>query len=339
MAEFVHNNKNFLRDKKKIWNLLFIVAVALSIVVWLITTFYRAYKPKAQVLQGQISAREYTVGSKLAGRIDTIFVHKGDTVKKGDVIFTIKSPELEAKLAQAEAGYEAAKALNQEAHNGSRNENIESAKDIWQAAKAQTQLAYKTYQRIQELYKDGVMSLQRRDEAYAAYQSAKNNENASYQQYRLALSGARDETKEATTQKEKAALGQVQEVQAYTEDIKALAPANGEVSNILIHSGELAPSGFPVVMLVDLEDSWLRLSVSENYLSRFQKGSEFVGFIPALQKEVRFRVTYISVMGDFATWKATASTQNYDAKSFEIEAYPVEKVSGLRIGMSVLITL
>ncbi len=329
--------RQLLNDKKKFASIVFIVILIVLISIWLAGTFYRAYLPKKQMFQGQISAREYSVSSKLAGRIDQIFVHKGDNVKKGDVIFLIKSPELEAKLVQAQAGYEAAKALNKEANSGSRDETIMSAKDVWQSARAQTQLAHKTYKRIQQLYDDGVMSLQRRDEAFAAYQSAKYNESTAYQQYKLALSGTRDEAKRATLEKEKAALGQVQEVEAYAKDIEAVAPADGEVSNILVHSGELAPSGFPVVMLVDLNDSWLRLSVDENHLSKFQKDAEFYGFIPAINKKVKFKVTYVSVMGDFATWKATASTQNYDMKTFEIEARPVDKVSGLRVGMSVLV--
>lgn len=329
--------QEILKDKKKLASIVFIVVAFVLIIIWLVGTFYRAYLPKKQIFQGQISTKEYSVSSKLAGRIDEILVHKGDVVKKGDVVFTIKSPELEAKLTQAQAGYEAAKALNEEVHSGTRNETIESAKDVWQAASAQAKLAEKTYKRIQQLYNEGVMSLQRRDEAFAAYQSAKYNESTTYQQYKLALSGTRDEAKKAALEKEKAALGQVQEVEAYVKDIEAFAPADGEVSNILVHSGELAPSGFPVVMLLDLNDSWLRLSVDENHLQRFQKGNTFKGFIPALNKEVEFRVTYIAAMGDFATWKATASTQNYDMKTFEIEARPTQKVEGLRVGMSVLV--
>ncbi|WP_407918841.1 HlyD family secretion protein [Helicobacter didelphidarum] len=326
-----------MQDKRKTISFVFIGILAILIITWLVITFYRAYLPKKQMFQGQISAREYSVGSKLAGRIDKIFVHKGDIVKKGDVIFSIASPELDAKLAQAQAGYEAAKALNAEANHGTRDETIESAKDVWQAASSQAKLAQKTYSRIQQLYNDGVVSLQRRDEAFTAYESAKYNENTAYQQYKLALSGTRDETKRAALEKERAALGQLQEVEAYLKDVEALAPADGEVSNILVHSGELAPSGFPVVMLVDLEDSWLRLSVDEKHLPQFAKNAEFNGYIPALDKTIKFRVSHVAVMGDFATWKATASTQNYDMKTFEIEARPIEKTKGLRIGMSVLV--
>ncbi|PAF54331.1 hypothetical protein BKH42_01675 [Helicobacter sp. 13S00482-2] len=309
------------------------------IVIWLCVTFYKAYSPKPQILQGQISAKEYSVSSKLAGRIDEVFVKKGEKVKKGDLIYTIKSPELHAKLTQAQAGYEAAKALSNETHKGSREETIISAKDIWQSAKAMASLAEKTYKRIQSLYDNGVVSLQKRDEAYTAYESAKYNENTAYQQYKIALDGASSEIKKAAFEKERVAKGQVSEVQAYIKDIQAYAPVDGEVSNILLHSGELSPSGFPVALIVNMKQAWLKIAVPEKYLKKFEVGQNFEAYIPALDKKATFKVDYVSVMGEFATWKATSATKGYDMKSFEIEAKPIEQIEGLRVGMSVLVRL
>lgn len=325
------------KNNKKKPELLFFGALMLCIIVWLGLTFYRAYQPKPEFIQGQIQAREYSVSSKLAGRVEGIRVKKGDMVKKGDLIYQIHSPEVEAKLTQAQAGYEAAKALSEEANKGSRQEAIIAAKDVWSSAKAMADLSEKTYKRIKELYESGVVSLQRKDEAFAAFESAKHNEDAAYQQYKIALEGMRDETKRAVFEKENAAKGQVSEVQAYIKDINAYAPISGEVSNVLLHDGELSPSGFPVVLLIDLEDSWLKISISEQHLMKFQKDAVFEGYIPALQKKVKFKVHYVSVMGDFATWKATASNRGYDMKSYEIEAKPLEKIEGFRVGMSVLV--
>ena len=322
---------------KKSFEVFFIVLLLLGIALWLGVTFYRAYEPKPQILQGQMQAREYSVSSRLAGRIQGMRVKKGDFVRKGDLIYQIHSPEVEAKLTQAQAGYEAARALREEADKGSRKEAIISAKDVWSSAKAMADLAQKTYERIEELYKNGVVSLQRKDEAFAAYQSARYNENAAYQQYKIALEGLRDEAKRAASEKENAAKGQVNEVEAYIKDINAYAPITGEVSNVLLHDGELSPSGFPVVLLVDLEDAWLKLSVSEQYLSRFQKGTVFEGYIPALKQSVKFKVEYVAVMGDFATWKASTSARGYDMKSYEIEARPLSPIKGFRVGMSVLV--
>lgn len=326
-------------EMKKRVELFLIGGIGVIILLWLCITFYKAYSPKPQILQGQIVAREYSVSSKLAGRIDEILVKKGDKVKKGDLIYTIKSPELHAKLTQAQAGYEAAKALSTQTHKGTREETIISAKDIWQSAKAMADLAEKTYNRIQSLYDNGVLSLQKRDEAYTAYQSAKYNENTAYQQYKIALDGATTEIKKAAFEKERAAKGQVSEVQAYIKDIQAYAPVDGEISNVLLHSGELSPSGFPVALIVDMDQAYLKVGVPENYLKDFTVGKTFQAYVPALDKNITFRVDYVSVMGEFATWKATSATKGYDMKSFEVEARPTEKIDGLRLGMSVLVSL
>ncbi|TLD80963.1 HlyD family secretion protein [Helicobacter sp. MIT 05-5293] len=314
-----------------------LVFIALAFLLWLAVSFVRAYQPKDEKIYAQVEAREYAISSKVAGRIENIFVKKGDSIKKGDLIYSIDSPELQAKLEQAKAGYEAAKALSTEANQGARVETIQSAKDLWQGAKAMANLAKSTYDRIESLYKDGVISQQRRDEAYANYTTAKHNENVAYQQYKIALDGATNETKAAARAKEDAAAGQVNEVESYAKDTQAIAPANGEISNVLLHEGELAPSGFPVAMMIDMKDAWIRFSVPENRLKDFPKGQHFKAFIPALNTEAEFEITYVAAMGDFATWRATSANKGYDVKTFEVEAYPTTEIQGLRVGMSVLL--
>lgn len=327
------------KPSRPLFESLFIIILLALLLFWLGSAFYRAYKPKPQILQGQIAAREYSVSSKLPGRIENLHVKKGDMIKKGQLIYQIQSPELDAKYTQAKAGYEIAKAMNEETHAGSRKESITSTEDVWRSAQAMSDLAHKTYERIEELYKSGVVSLQRRDEALAAYKSAKHNENAAYQQYQIALAGAREGTKKASSERQVVAQGQVDEVEAFLQDAYAYTPISGEVSNVLLHNGELSPSGFPVVMVVDMDDIWVRLPVSEQYLSRFAKGSIFKAYIPALKVYAKFKVSYISAMGEFATWKATNATRGYDMKTYEIEAHPISKIKNLRSGMSVLVKL
>lgn len=304
---------------------------------WLTRTFKQAYEPKPEILQGQIAAREYNVSSKIAGRIAEIFVQKGQMVKKGDLIYTIHSPELDAKLKQAQAGYEAAKAINAETQKGAREQQILSAKDMWLGAKTMRELAEKTYKRVESLYKSGVVSLQKRDEAYASFEGAKLKENTAYQQYQLALEGASKETKRAVEEKERAAAGSVAEVEAFAKDLQVLAPADGEVSNILLHEGELAPSGFPVVLLADMNESYLQLSITEEELKNYPKGKVFQAYLPALGITTSFKVTFVSVMGDFATWKSSVGDKGYDIRTFEINAKPLQSIKDLRIGMSVII--
>ena len=317
--------------------------------VWLVPTlvlltlalaFAWAYRPASERLQGQIEAQSYSVSSKVPGRIETVAVKKGQTLSKGALAFTIVSPELEAKLQQAKAGEAAAGALAQEAENGARAQQIAAAKDQWLKAKSAAQLYQKTFARVDNLYRDGVVSLQKRDEAQTRAQTAQLTQSAAWQQYQLALEGARAEQKLAAREKAKMAAGAVAEVQAYTAELQVLSPAGGEVTQVLLQPGELASQGFPVVTLTDMSDAWALFHVREDRLKNFQLGQEFSARIPALGEEpYRFRVTHVAVLGDFATWRATDSQQGFDMRSFEVEARPVEPIPQLRVGMSVLVEL
>ncbi len=319
---------------------LVLILVVLCVFVWLGLSFYKAYQPKAYVLQGEIEAQSYSVSSKVAGRVEKVHVKKGQYVKKGQLIFSINSPELQAKVAQAKAGKQAAKALAKQANNGARKQQISAAHDNFQKAKVAANLAKKTYERVKNLYKEGVVSKQKKDEVYTKYQASLYTKNAALQMYNLAREGTREETKEAALEKEKAAASVVEGIEAVANDLNIKSFYDGEVSNILLQSGELAPSGFPVVEIVDMNDSWLVLHVREDMLEKFKKGSKFKGKIPALGGKVfTFRVDFISVMGEFATWRATDTRKDFDMRTFEIEARPEEKIKDLRVGMSVLVEL
>ncbi|WP_432468605.1 HlyD family secretion protein [Agarivorans sp. Z349TD_8] len=316
------------------------IAPLLAIIAWVGYSFWQAYQPQAQTLQGQIEAQQYNISSKVAGRIDQVLVKKGEQVEPGQLIFSITSPELEAKLEQAKAGQQAASAIAEQAENGARSQEISAAKDQWQKAQAATQLSEKTYQRVNNLFKDGVVSEQKRDEAYTQWQAARYTENSASEMYQMAKAGARDETKKAAVEQLRAAAGKVAEVQAYASDTLVKSWHAGEVSQILLQQGELAPTGFPVVSIIDMQDAWLILHVREDQLSRFQKDQQFSAMLPALNnQQVDFKVSHVAVMGDFATWRATDSRTGFDLRTFEIEARPTQAVPQLRVGMSAIITL
>ncbi|ELD1797269.1 biotin/lipoyl-binding protein [Vibrio fluvialis] len=306
---------------------------------WIGYSFYQAYQPEPVRLQGQIESQQYSISSKVPGRIDQVYVRKGDEVKKGQLIFTLHSPEIEAKLEQAIAGQKAAGALAQEAENGAREQQIRAAKDQWMKAKAAAELAEKTYLRVNNLYKDGVVAEQKRDEANTQWQAAKYTESAAFQMYEMAKEGARAETKQAAQEKARMAAGAVAEVEAYAADTKIESWFDGEVSQVLMQSGELVPQGFPVVTVVDREDSWAVLNVREDLLSHFQKGTTFNAYLPALNKSLEFKVTHVAVMGDFATWRSTDAAQGFDLRTFEVEARPTAPETNLRMGMSVVVEL
>ena len=291
------------------------------------------------MLQGQIEATEIRISGKLPGRVDTFFVAEGQAVNRGDTLVGISSPEAWAKLQQANAMENVAKFQNEKIDEGTRLQIIRTAEELWNKSKTDLQLANTTYQRIQALYKDSVVSAQRYDEVEALYKVAIAAERAAHQQYLLAKAGAQKQDKESARSLVDAAQGTVSEVQSVLQDAWLTAPANGEIATIYVQCGELVGTGTPIMNLVVLQDCHVVLNVREDYLSYFEMGEAFVGKVPAIgNQEMVFRVNYISPLGSFATWKSTDNS-SYDMRTFEIHALPMESVNGLRPGMSVLVEM
>ncbi len=320
--------------------LIIISALIVGLILWVGTTFYKAYQPKPLSLQGEIDAQTYNISSKVAGRISQIDVKKGDQVKVGDFIFAISSDEVKAKLKQARASKDAAEAVKNKADSGARVQEIEASKSQFQKAEAAQQLMQTTYKRIKKLYEEGVLSQQKHDEAYTKLQASKYTSNAAKQLYIMAKEGARSEDKRAALAKEEVYAGKIDEVEAYVKELNLYSFHNGEVTSVLIHEGELAPTGFPVVTLTNMRDSWARFTVREDLLPSFKKGKKFNVKLPGLGNETyEFEVTFISVMGSFATWKAPQAGKGFDMKSFEVHMHPTKPIKDLRVGMSVLLEL
>ncbi len=320
--------------------LLIVSALMVALILWVGATFYQAYQPKPLQLQGEIDAQTYNISSKVAGRVKHIGVKKGDQVKVGDFIFSISSDEIKAKLKQAIASKDVAKAIKNKAEAGARVQEIKASKSQYEKAKTAQKLMQTTYKRIKNLYDDGVVSQQKHDEAYTKLEASRYTTNAAKQLFIMAKEGARDEDKEAALAKEEVYAGKIDEVEAYVKELNLYSFYDGEVTSVLIHSGELAPTGFPVVSLADMGDVWARFTVREDLLSQFKKGSRFKVRIPALGEDRHeFEVTFISVMGSFAIWKAPQAGKGFDMKSFEVHMRPTKPIKDLRIGMSVLLEL
>jgi HlyD family secretion protein len=312
--------------------------IILVFLVLISHSFWKAYQPKEQRLQGQIEARHFNISSKIPGRIDNILVKKGDRVHKKQLLYTLLSPELEAKLEEARAISAAAEDLSQEAIKGSRTEEIATAKDNWQTTKASVELSRKTYQRINNLYEQGVLAEQSKDEAYAQLQAAQYTQDAAYQLYQLAKKGTREGVRKAAEENAKAAESMVAEVKSFADETKVISWHDGEVTQVLLNRGEIAPAGFPVVTVMDMNDMWAVFHVREDLLADYQLGSELTVKIPALgEKNYQFKVRHVSVMGDYATWRATDSSKGFDMRTFEVEAEPLYTIENVRVGMSVLV--
>ena len=295
-------------------------------------------EPEPQFIQGQAEATQVRVSGKLPGRVVEFMVEEGQHVLAGDTLVHIHSSLVEAKLSQAEAMETVAKAQNKKVDSGTRVELLNSAYDMWQQAQAGLTIAKKTYERMQSLYKKGVVSEQKRDEAEAAYKARGATESAAKSQYEMAKAGAQAEDKAAAAAMVAAAQGSVAEVESILSDSYLTAPTDGEISDIFPNVGELVSLGAPIMNVLKLDDMWVSFNVREDLLENLTMGAEVQAIIPALEnKEVTLKVFYIRDMGSYAVWRATKVTGQYDAKTFQVKARPVEPVDNLRPGMSVLL--
>ena len=297
-------------------------------------------KEKDIVLQGQIEAEEYNISGLLPGRIENIYVKKGQYVEKGDTLIHVISKEVIAEYEAQKSLENAATLQSEKIDSGSRKELVSIAKELWDGTKADLNLAKTTYERISALYEDSIVSLQRRDEAEAIYKSALAAERAAYYQYKLAVDGAQEQDKASAKAMAKAAQSNTEVVNALLKDSKLTSPISGQVATISLNEGELSSIGTSLMTIVDIENPYLILNVREDLLINFKMGNDVLCDIPALGlKDVPFIINYISPLGSFATWKATKDTGGYDLRTFEIQAIPKYKVNDLRPGMSVLITI
>lgn len=311
---------------------LIVVIAILFIIGWII------YKPEPVVIQGSAEANEVRVSGKVAGRIQQFLAEEGQRVERGDTLVLIDSPEIYAKLAQATAAQNAAMAQDRKAQKGARSEVIQGAYEMWQKAEVGVDIAKKSYDRVQRLFDKGVVTAQKRDEAEAQYQAAVAQAAAAKSQYDMAKNGAESEDKAAALALVNRAQGAVQEVEAYMKETTLTAPVSGEVTEIFPKQGELIGTGAPILNIVDLNDIWFTFNVREDLLNDMKKGAEITVKIPALNNaEAKLQITYIKAMASFATWKATKTTGDFDLKTFEVRAKPVEPIKDLRPGMSALV--
>ncbi len=334
------NNPNQLSPEQKKENRTLLGAlgfIVLAVAVLAIVGFLFLNKP-ADILEGQAEATSVRVSGKLPGRVVEFYVQEGDLVHKGDTLVHIHSSLAEAKLEQAQGMETAARAMDRKIDAGTRSQIIQSAYEMWQQANAAVTITKKTYDRMQNLYSEGVMSEQKRDEAKAAYDAAVAAAKAAESQYSLAKSGAQSEDKTSAAAMVTVAKGGVSEVEALLEDQYLTAPCDGQIDVIFPHVGELVALGAPIMNVLKLQDKYITFNVREHYLKDFRMGQDVTVTIPALDnKELKARIYYIRDLGSYATWHATKTTGDWDAKTFEVKMRPAEDLPDLRPGMTVII--
>lgn len=318
-------------------SIIVIVVIAAAVVLGVIFVSWYLRRSTPLYIQGVVECTTYKASSKVPGRIEEMLVEEGQHISKGELLYTISTPELQAKLEQAQAVKSAASALDQQALAGARIQQKEAALNLWQQAQAGLLLAEKTHERVKNLYDQGVLPAQKLDEATANLQAMQATERAAKAQYEMVEDGARVEEKEAAAAQVRQAQGAVSEVESYLADAMVYSPVTGEVSTIIAETGELVGSGYPVVAILDMSDLWVTFNIREDLLPLIKMGTHMTGYVPALDREVEFEVTYIAPQADFATWSATRTQGSFDIRTFAIKAKPTTEVEHMRPGMSVLV--
>ena len=326
-----------MSEKKQHKNII-ITAACTTLVVAVVAVFgAMSIKQEPETIQGQVEVSEYRVSSKVPGRILEIRVKEGDYVNVGDTLAILDAPEVRAKMTQAQSAENAAAAMDEMANNGARQEQVRGAFAVLQQAKAGLEIAQKSYNRVQRLYDEGVMTAQKRDEAFANYKALEAQVKAAQSQYDMARNGARTEEKKAAAAQVNRAKGAVAEVNSYIHETMQIAQMAGEVSDVYPKVGELVGTGSPIMSVSLMNDIWGTFNVREDQLDGMKVGSIVTAFVPAFKKEIRMKVYYIKDQGSYAVWKATKSNGQYDLKTFEVKARPMDKLEGLRPGMSLIL--
>lgn len=326
-------NTNPEQHENKVLMISLGVLVALCVIL-AIVGFCFLNKPD-EIIEGQADATSVRISGKLPGRVMEIYVQEGDMVHEGDTLIHIHSSLADAKLAQAESMEAAARYQNQKVDAGTRSQIVQAAADMLAQAKAAEQIAHKTYTRMENLFSQGVVSEQKRDEARAAYEATKAARSAAESQLSLARAGAQKEDKESAAAMVDVAHGGVAEVQSLLEDQYLTAPCDGQIDQIYPQVSELVSLGAPLMNLLKIDDKWITFNVREDYLADFKLGDEIEVMLPALdRKTVKAKVFYSRDLGSYATWQATKTVGQWDSKTFEVKVRTLEPQPDLRPGMT-----
>ncbi len=329
-------------NKIKLIVITLILLGLIGLVIWGLIKDKRQISQAPTIIQGHMEVEQTPVAAKVAGRIANIHVKEGDKISVGTLLIEMDSPEINAKIEQAEAGKAMAQSQLDKANNGARPQEIEMAKYQYEAAQSAADLAKVTFERIDRLASEGLMSRQKRDEAYTNYIASSDKAKMAKAQYSLAVTGARNEDKSAAEAQVKQVEGKLKEAMIAKDEANLKSPITGVVDDVIVKSGQVVGQGVPLISVIDPNDQWVVLNVTENNLAHFAVGSQFTATVPALSANNQpykqtFTVYASSVLSDFATWRQTNSKDGFDMRTFEIKARPQNPDSRLRQGMSVLV--
>ena len=293
-------------------------------------------RPEPLIVQGEADATRIDIAARVEGRVGQRPVERGQSVAAGQLLFEIDNPELITKWRQAQAGVEVAKAQLANTLVGTRVEVVDQKKAALESAQANFILAQKTYDRIKDLAGTGNAPLQQLDQATNSLEVARRSQDSAKLAYDEAVNGATKEGREIARTTVLQAQASVDTTKADVDELTVKAPIASQVYQIGAELGEYVSPGVPLLSLYDLNDVWLRFNLREDLVKGLKVGDRFKMRVPALgDQEIEAEIKLIETRGEYAGWRATRATGDFDLRTFEVRAYPVSPLPTLRPGMSV----
>jgi HlyD family secretion protein len=297
-------------------------------------------QPQPLLVQGEADATRIDIAARVEGRVAKRPVERGDNVVAGQILYEIDNPELIAKLQEAEASLAVASANLANIQAGTRAEDIAQRRAAQESAAAQLTLAQQTYDRVKALAQSGNAPMQRLDEETNALRTAQSGADQAKYAYQEAVAGPTKEQREIARTNVAEAEAQINSIRADVNELTVKAPIAGQVYQIGAELGEYVSPGVPLLSLVDLNDVWLRFDLREDLVKRIKVGDKVTMRAPALgDRPVVAEIRFIAAKGEYAGWRATRATGDFDLRTFEVRAYPTPPVPGLRPGMSAYVTV
>jgi len=305
-----------------------VVAVVGVLSIWYLV------QPQPLLVQGEVDATRFDIAARVDGRVAEIPVVRGQDVPAGAVLVRIDNPETIAKNEQSLAAKIVAAAQLANIDAGTRVEVIAARKAALERAEANVVLAQKTYDRVKQLAEHGNAPIARLDQVTDTLHESQRVADQARSAHEQAVNGYTKEEREIAAANVGKAIADIKAVQSIIDQMVVYAPVASQVYQRNVEPGEYVSPGVPLVTLIDLNDLWIHFDLREDLVKTLKVGDRIGVRIPALSdRRITAEVKLIATKGEYASWRATRATGDFDLRTFSIRAYPVEKVPELRPGM------
>jgi len=321
------------------WTLLVPIIVLMAALFFL---FKKSGHPDEKMVIGMADAEFINISSAVPGKMDSLLAQEGDTVKSNQLLAVLGSTEVNTFQQQAGLALEAANNQLQLLRKGTRPELIGMARNLYQASQQQYELAKQTNERIENLYKNQVVSGEERDLIQLRYHSAQHEMESAKMNLEMLQKGNQPELIRAAEISVQQAAQGVMLTRAISGDTRILSPADGIISSVVIHQGEFVSIGYPIITLMKKGTQLIRFNIRQDRMKGISPGKVFHVTMPGCEPETfSARVTHISPSLEFADWVPAKESGSFELRTFSVELSPLDpsSIAGFRPGMTASLIL